>query len=145
MPYQEILYEKKGPIAYLTLNRPDKLNAMNVTMLEDIADAVEEFESDQSAWIMILSGRGRSFCTGRDVSMFRDRMTAPQKALPKRTVGPPFLDTIQSGKPVIAAVQGHVFGLGIMLASECTIIIASENPRNNITEARIIYMIPIFL
>jgi enoyl-CoA hydratase len=136
MSYQEILYEKKGPIAYLTLNRPDKLNAMNVTMLEDIANAVEEFESDQSSWVMILSGRGRSFCTGRDVSMFRDRITAPQKTLPKRTVGPPFLDTIKSGKPVIAAVQGHVLGLGIMLASECTILIASENAQFGMNEVK---------
>lgn len=136
MSYQEILYEKKGPITHLTLNRPHKLNAMNVTMLEDIADAIEEFESDQSAWVMILSGKGRSFCTGRDVSMFRDRMTAPEKAAPNRAVGPPFLDAIKSGKPVIAAVQGHVFGLGIMLASECTIIIASEGTQFAMNEVK---------
>jgi len=136
MSYQEILYEKKGPIAYLTLNRPHKLNAMNVTMLEDIADAVEDFESDQSAWIMIFTGTGRSFCTGRDVSMFRDRMRAPEKALTKRTVGPPFLSAIKSGKPIIAAVQGHVLGLGIMLASECTILVASETAQFGMNEVK---------
>ena len=136
MSYQEILYEKKGPIAYLTLNRPHKLNAMNVTMLEDIADAVDDFESDKSAWIMILTGTGRSFCTGRDVSMFRDRMKAPETALPKRAVGPPFLNAIESGKPIIAAVQGHVMGLGIMLASECTILIASKTAQFGMNEVK---------
>lgn len=136
MAYETILYEKRDHLVHLTLNRPEKLNAMNTTMLEEIADAVEAFEADEEAWVGIISATGRSFCAGRDVSMFQDRLDGSGAAEPSRPVGPPFLDAIQSGKPIIGAVQGHVFGLGIMLAGECSVLIAAEDAQFGMTEVK---------
>lgn len=136
MSYQAILYEKQGHVTHITLNRPDKLNAMNVTMLEEVADAFDRFESDPEAWVAIVSGAGRSFCSGRDVQMFQEGLDSLEPARPSRSVGPPFLAGIKSGKPVIGAVQGHVFGLGIMLAGECSLLVATEDAKFGMTEIK---------
>ena len=135
MPYETILYEKEGRTAYITLNRPEKLNAMNATLLEELAEVMEHFDQDEEAWVGIVSGAGRSFCAGRDVQMFRDRLDGQEAALARR-VGPPFLDDVTSGKPIIGAVHGHAFGLGLMLAGECDILIATEDARFGMTEVK---------
>ena len=74
MSYETILYEKQGRVAQISLNRPEKLNAMNPTLLEELSEAVEVFDQDDESWVGILTGTGRSFCAGRDVQMFRDRL-----------------------------------------------------------------------
>lgn len=129
MAYETILYEKKDHTLYLTLNRPEKLNSMNDTLLAELADAVDAFEADADAWIAIISGTGRSFCAGRDVQTYRERLDAPESDGPRRPVGPPFLSAIESGKPVIGAVRGHAYGFGLWLAGECTVVIAAEDAR----------------
>jgi enoyl-CoA hydratase/carnithine racemase len=137
MPYEAILYEVREHTAHLTLNRPNRLNAMNAVMLDEFAEAVEAFERDDEAWVLIVSGAGRSFCSGRDVQMFQDQMNESADARkPSRTVGPPFLSAIESGKPVIGAVQGHVFGLGIMMAGECSMLVAAEDAQFGMTEVK---------
>ena len=67
MSYETILYDNNNHITNITLNRPEKLNAMNHTMLAELADAVDVFEADDDAWVAIISGSGRSFSAGRDV------------------------------------------------------------------------------
>ena len=99
---------------------------MTVTMLSELADAMERFDRDKDTWVGIISGSARSFCAGRDVQMFRDRPEG-QEGTTARRVGSPSLGDISSGKPVIGIVHGHVFGLGLMLAGECDILIATKD------------------
>ena len=135
LPYETILYEKSGRIASVTLNRPQVLNAMNAMLLEELADALESFDRDDEAWVGVISGAGRSFCAGRDVQMFREQMDG-QEAPARRRVGPPFLGDLKSGKPIIGAVHSHVLGLGLMLAGECDILIATEDAQLGMTEVK---------
>ncbi|MCL0043193.1 enoyl-CoA hydratase/isomerase family protein [Dehalococcoidia bacterium] len=128
MAYETILYEERDHILDLTFNRPEKLNAMNDTLLEEFADAVDAFEADDNLWVAIISGAGRSFCAGRDVQDYRERLDTEVDA-PRRVVGPPFLDPIKSGKPVIGAVQGHAYGFGLWLTGECSVVVAAEDAR----------------
>jgi enoyl-CoA hydratase/carnithine racemase len=65
--FETVLYEKKGPICYITLNRPEKLNAANDQLVEEVNDALFEFDADPDLQVAILSGAGRAFCSGADV------------------------------------------------------------------------------
>lgn len=67
MSYETILYEKKDRIAYITLNRPNILNAYNDTMGDELLDAHRDFDQDDGLHVLIISGAGRAFCSGADV------------------------------------------------------------------------------
>ena len=137
MAYETILYDNNNHITNITLNRPEKLNAMNHTMLAELADAVDVFEANDDAWVAIISGSGRSFSAGRDVqTIMPEGRNAELSNVPGRVGGPPFLDAIKSGKPVIAAIRGHAYGFGLWLAGECSIVIASEDSRFAMTMIR---------
>jgi enoyl-CoA hydratase/carnithine racemase len=82
--YEFITYERKGKIVYVTLNRPQILNAYNDKMAEEINDAWFEFDADREAEVAILSGNGRAFCSGADV---RQRQLRPREEL-ERLGGP---------------------------------------------------------
>ena len=84
MSYDTILYEKKGKIAHITLNRPQILNAYNDTMGDELLQAHREFDQDDDLHVLILSGAGRAFCSGADV---KQRQLRPRDEL-KRLGGP---------------------------------------------------------
>src|SRR5258708_33787330 len=65
--FETVLYEKKGPICYITLNRPDKLNAASDQLVEEVNDALFEFDADPDLGVAIVAGAGRAFCSGADV------------------------------------------------------------------------------
>src|SRR5947208_151608 len=113
--YETILYEKRGPVCYITLNRTEKLNAANDTMVEELDDAFFEFDADEQLQVAILSGAGRAFCSGADV---RQRQLRTREEL-RRLGGPAGRGAKGEGlteavnwKPVIAAVHGYALGLG---------------------------------
>lgn len=76
-------YEVKDRLAYITLNRPDKLNALNQEVLEGIDDAIHSYQQDPDAWVAILSGRGRAFCTGA-ILLGSDPERAGEDGAPRR-------------------------------------------------------------
>ena len=78
--FQTVRYEEKGPICYITLNRPEKLNAATDQLVEDVNDALFEFDADPDLYVAILSGAGRAFCSGADVQQ-------PSSAPPRRCAG----------------------------------------------------------
>ena len=113
-----VLYEKMGKVAVITLNRPEKLNALNAKMNKDMKEALKEGKDDPEIRSIVFTGAGRGFCSGSDVSEFAS------KVLPEALISP--YDFIDIPKPIIAAVNGVAVGFGMNVTINCDIIIASE-------------------
>jgi len=134
--YKNIKVEHKGNIAILKFNRPDVLNALNTETLIETLDAVKELEKNPEAWILILTGAGRAFVAGADISELGSK--TPEDARRYSELGHTFLNTIQHmDKPVIAAVNGYALGGGTEIALGCDIRIASENARFGLPETTV--------
>lgn len=129
MAYETLLYEKRDGIGYVTINRPEKLNALNQRVMAELSACFENIYEDQEVRAVILSGAGeRSFVAGADVSELAVQDSVQGKHTSTR--GQKILDFIEDlGKPVIAAVNGYALGGGCELAMACTLRIASENAR----------------
>ena len=131
-----VLYQTKGPIAYVTLNRPKVLNALNQGAWDDLRTAFEHARDDAAVLGVILTGAGdKAFIAGEDISEL-SRATALEAEKSSRG-GQAVLDLIENlGKPVIAAVNGFALGGGCETAMACTIRVAAEHasfgqPGNN--------------
>jgi 2-(1,2-epoxy-1,2-dihydrophenyl)acetyl-CoA isomerase len=120
--------EKNASIAVLTLDRPDRLNAMNDPMWEALSQHLGEIAADEGIRAVILTGAGRAFCSGGDVTAMRqsDLVTGRARSrLRHRAV----LALYNLEKPVIAAVRGPVYGIGNALALACDLVVASDTAR----------------
>src|SRR5207253_8590926 len=126
---ENVLYEKKGAIAYVTLNRPKVLNALNKRTWQDLKTAFEDARDDAAVRGVILTGAGdKAFIAGADISELT-QLTAVE-AEKSSSFGQAVLDLIENlGKPVIAAVNGFALGGGCETAMACTIRIAVENAK----------------
>ena len=124
-----VLYEKRGPIAYVTLNRPKVLNALNRQTWDDLRRAFEDVRDDDSVRGAILTGGGdKAFIAGADIGELA-QLTAVS-AQQSSAYGQAVLDLIESlGKPVVAAVNGFALGGGCETAMACSIRIASEKAK----------------
>jgi len=118
--YKTILVEKRDPVGIITLNRPEKLNAMNLEMKNEMSNALSEMEADDNIRAVILTGAGRAFSSGHDNDDPLENM--PEFASLKQEE---VLFTLD--KPTIAAVHGYTLGDAMQQALLCDIIIASEN------------------
>ena len=126
---ENVLYEKKGAIAYVTLNRPKVLNALNQRTWQDLRTAFEDVRTDAAVSGAILTGAGdKAFIAGADISELAQVTAVDAKT--SSSFGQAVLDLIENlGKPVVAAVNGFALGGGCETAMACTIRIASENAR----------------
>ena len=126
---ENVLYEKKGAIAYVTLNRPNVLNALNQRTWEDLRAAFEDARDDADVRGAILTGAGdKAFIAGADISELA-QVTAVQ-AEQSSTYGQEVLNLIENlGKPVIAAVNGFALGGGCETAMACTVRIAVDTAK----------------
>ena len=146
MPHSEILYEVSDRIATITLNRPDKLNAWTAVMEKEVRAAVHEAEADVAVRVIVLTGAGRGFCAGADMSLLSniaqqglgDR--AQDHALRNSTNGaqrqnvrPDFQKKYSYfpsiDKPIIAAINGPAVGLGFIISLYCDLRFASDGAR----------------
>jgi 2-(1,2-epoxy-1,2-dihydrophenyl)acetyl-CoA isomerase len=130
MASDTLLFECAEGIARITLNRPDKLNSFNVEMHEALRDALAEVRADKSLRVLVLTGAGRAFCAGQDLS---DRAVAPGGdavdlgASIDKYYGPLVLALRRLPMPVICAVNGVAAGAGANLPLACDIVLAARS------------------
>ena len=135
--FEFIRYEKAGHIAYLTLNRPDVMNALHAPAHQECASALEDFESDADAWVLIVTGAGdRAFSAGMDL---RARAAEGQQPVPLPPGGFGGLTNPRHSKvtkPIIAAVNGYALGGGLELAMACDIVVAADTATFGLPEVK---------
>ena len=134
MAYETILYEVAAEIATVTLNRPAKLNAYTATMGREIVDAMRRADDDRDVRVIILTGAGRAFCAGADISGFADNIKARAEGdsgNSERRGGmtdyPQLMRTL--GKPSIAAINGIALGIGATMTLPCDIRITADTAK----------------
>ena len=149
-PYEQIAYDVEGPILTVTLARPDKMNAFTPTMFRELLDAFDRADADDDVRAVIVTGRGRAFCAGADLSMgaktFDDAAhsaSASGEAKPPRDVaahrdegGRLTLRIFQCTKPVIAAINGPAVGIGITMTLAMDVRLAADSAKMGFVFAR---------
>jgi enoyl-CoA hydratase/carnithine racemase len=135
--YQHVIYEKKGHVACVTLNRPERMNALNSDSHVELNEIFDDFANDPESWIAIVTGAGeRAFSAGNDL-----KATAEETAAGKTTDGSIRFAAITRAydcpKPLIAAVNGVAAGGGMEIALACDIVIAADTARFGLPEPRV--------
>ncbi len=127
--FETLLFESKNRIGYVTINRPDKLNALNAKAKAELRQLFESLKSDDTVDVVILTGAGeKAFVAGTDIKELTELNTESGKAF--SAGGQAVFDFIENlGKPVIAAINGYALGGGCELALACSIRIAAENAK----------------
>lgn len=133
MPYEHILYEPKGAVALLTLNRPERLNAWTTRMEDEFIDAINAAAADASIGCVVVTGAGRGFCAGADIGNWDRGIKDTNAKRPSKMLqeggSPEVPIALTRGKPVIAAVNGVSVGVGLTMTLSCDIRIASSAAR----------------
>ncbi|HEX5481894.1 MAG TPA: enoyl-CoA hydratase-related protein [Terriglobia bacterium] len=137
MNFENLLYEHREGIAWVTINRPEKLNALNHAVLEELRACFELIQKDEGVWAVILSGAGeKAFAAGADIKELAVLDAVSGKNASQR--GQSLFDFVENlGKPVIAAIRGFALGGGCELAMACTLRVASEDARLGQPEVKI--------
>jgi 2-(1,2-epoxy-1,2-dihydrophenyl)acetyl-CoA isomerase len=121
--------EVDGPVATLTLDRPEALNALTVPVKVALREALERLAGDRAVRAVILTGAGRAFCAGQDLAEREEPDAAPLEVEVRERYNPIILAIRSMGQPVIAAVNGVAAGAGASLAFACDVRIAAEEAR----------------
>jgi enoyl-CoA hydratase len=125
---ENVVYEKKGPIAYVTLNRPKVMNALNKATINELRSAFEDARDDLAVRGVILTGGEKAFAAGADIAEIANNTAVEAEQASRR--GQALTDLIENlGKPVVAAVNGFALGGGCELAMSCAIRIAAESAK----------------
>jgi len=125
MNYKTIILEKKDYIATVTLNRPDRLNALNDQMVDELTDALSSEDRDDETRVVVITGAGRAFCSGADIREER----AGDKGEAVRTFADRVYAAFNIEKPIIASINGVAVGGGYTMTLSCDIRIASEEAK----------------
>lgn len=130
-----VLYERRGRVGLITLNRPERLNAWSPDMARLVHDYIEEANNDPGIGAVVLTGAGRGFCSGADLSgAGRPAAGAPARPRGEGESMPSFM---QRSKPLIAAINGPSVGVGLTLTLCCDVRIASDRARLSMRFVRI--------
>jgi len=141
--YQTILYELKQNVLTITLNRPEKLNAFNRAMGQEIIDAISRADEDDEVRAVIFTGAGRGFCAGADLSKGGETFAAPQREEENKSASPRAdsggevsLALYDCRKPLIAAINGAAVGIGVTMTLPMDVRLASQNAKFGFVFAR---------
>src|SRR5512139_4040466 len=139
MEYKDIELIREDRIAFITLNRPDVLNALSETMKVELIHALKETEEDDDIRVVILTGQGRAFCAGADLNRFVEFQKSDKDHKKKTRFGSLDLPRafIQFPKPIIAAINGPSYGFGFTVTLTCDIRLASERAKFSCAFVRI--------
>ncbi len=136
MEFTEILYEVDGPVATITMHRPDRLNAFTITMQREMVAAIDLADADDAVRAVIVTGSGRGFCAGADLGTGGGSFDADATGskgsthdYPRDFGGLLTLRIFQSKKPVIAAINGPAVGIGITMTLPMDIRLVAENAK----------------
>jgi len=132
MAYDQILREQRDEIVLLTLNRPDRLNAWTPVMSAELTDAIEAADADASVGAVVVTGAGRGFCAGADISAVFDAQLsgdsgASTSSRPARARD--WIELIRSTKPIVAAVNGPSIGVGLTMILPFDRIVVAESAK----------------
>jgi len=130
----EVLYDVRGRVAWITLNRPEARNALNKATRDGVRAAFERFVADDEAAVAVLTGAGnQAFCAGGDLK----EMAAAALKIPPRDFVVQLNRTVKVDKPVIAAVNGVAYAGGFLLAQQVDLVVAAEHARFAVTEVKV--------
>ncbi len=123
--FTTLIYSKDGPVAHISLNRPLALNAYNIQMRDDFSGALEAVQVDPEIRSLLITGQGRAFCAGADLTEFG---SAPSQAIARqvRWERDVWGQMLRLSKPVVAAIHGYCIGSGVEIALLCDLRIAAE-------------------
>jgi len=127
--FETILYDKKGHVARITLNRPDALNAINRTMVTEMGKALDDSDTDRDVRVVVITGAGRAFCSGADLKFASEELTTSQAEQEFfRFANRVMMRRIETlSKPVIAAVNGYAMAGGFEILTVADLVIAAED------------------
>jgi len=137
--YHKIAYTIDGPIAHLTLNRPEKRNALDSEMVSEIRHALSDSGENSDVRVVLLSGAGKDFCSGADLAALQQiaNATVMENVADARQLADVFLDMRRHPRPIVAAVRGRALAGGCGIATAADIILATESAQFGYPEVKI--------
>ena len=133
MAYEQISVERDGSVARVVMTRPEKLNALTATMSDELSDALTVLGTDDEVRAVVITGAGRGFCAGQDLTEFRDAYESGQRPDIREHLARTYHRLIpllfETPKPVVAAVNGVAAGAGLSVALACDVRVASDEAR----------------
>ena len=136
---QPVLYSVEGAIARITLNRPEKRNALNEAVINGLKDKLRDAANDDQVRVVVISGAGKDFCSGADLAALQQiaQASVAENAEDARSLMELFILIREIPVPVIAAVKGRALAGGAGLASACDLVLASASARFGYPEVKI--------
>ena len=129
MSYQTFLFEIQDRVAVITFNRPESMNAWNPRVGPELSRALSVCDQDDEVRAVVITGQGRAFCAGAELSKEGDTWSSAQNDRPEERLGFPSVQPWEIHKPVLAAINGHAIGVGITYAMSCDIRMVAENAK----------------